>query len=728
MEMNRNLQLSARASTTLFRPKCTSKPSPTAMLLSWLSVAWLSVALLAPLLSLTPLLSITLLLNVSSAYAISTENNSSAESRDKLWYSSRFAKQREIYQLASKAVKQDPNVDLATYLSQLEGYPLQPYLEYQYLSQRFSTVSDQAIRDFLQRYPKHLSSQRLRANWLMYLGRQSQWQRYQAFKTPADNSLSHRCFEIRASLSGANDEQRESILANQIRQLWLRGATLPSACRQLEQTFENSRWFSQDIIWQRFEMAYRQYNNSLAKRLLESLSAESKMLANRLLDAEKFVDFWLIQLTQADNNRGSNRISSASYKRLLKKIAAVDHLSFAGLLDQDSVPLLAKDRQELKILSAWYFAKFDAATALDWMAEQKEYNSFGFQKKTLRYTLQAKRWFDFKQAYERADANLRKESEWRYWYAKSLWWLSQDEAKYGLSQRQQWLNTAEQEFSALSYRRGFYGLLAAQYVHRDHSFNQSVDLANWPIDANFADRFAASIELLLLDDYSQALREWVAASKGLSRDQWRQTAALAYQLGWHERMLRAIVNGSFGATIAEQYPLAFIDSFSKQASTTGIDISWLLAMSRQESGFAPLIRSSKGATGVMQLMPATAQQLCRELELDYDFAKLKDADFNIMLGSYYVKQLLDRYEQNYILATAAYNAGPHRVDEWLSLREVDEDWAHWVATIPYRETRKYVQSILAFSHYYQQRLPASMQQDLKLTLFWHEQKPSSPAL
>ncbi|MCK5881392.1 MAG: lytic transglycosylase domain-containing protein, partial [Sinobacterium sp.] len=317
-------------------------------------------------------------------------------------------------------------------------------------------------------------------------------------------------------------------------------------------------------------------------------------------------------------------------------------------------------------------------------------------------------------SYQQANKKLQAKTEWQYWYALAL---LEGNTKNSEHIQQKSREKAEAILSKLANKQDFYGLLSAKYYQQTFSIEDNIDLNDWDISNSTQQQLSAAIELYLLGEHAIASRQWYYSSKGFKRKQWREASAIAHQLQWHERMFRAIASSGFNTRINEQYPIAFEQDYAIQSKNTGIDISWLLAMSRQESAFAPLATSGKGAMGVMQLMPATAKRMAKELKQEYRKEDLYNPSYNIHLGSHYLQKLLARYNNNYVLATAAYNAGPHRVDEWLAARPIGDDWAHWIAAIPYKETRKYVQNILAFSHVYQQYLPDYLLSDLKLTLF-----------
>ncbi len=135
----------------------------------------------------------------------------------------------------------------------------------------------------------------------------------------------------------------------------------------------------------------------------------------------------------------------------------------------------------------------------------------------------------------------------------------------------------------------------------------------------------------------------------------------------------------------------------------------LLALIRQESGFYPLAVSRSGARGLMQIMPATARHVAKRIKVSYSRDKLLgDADYNLLLGRSYLSSLLDRYDGSYVLALAAYNAGPTRADRWIETfgdpRDPDVDTIDWIESISIDETRNYVQRILESLIAYRQLL------------------------
>ena len=165
--------------------------------------------------------------------------------------------------------------------------------------------------------------------------------------------------------------------------------------------------------------------------------------------------------------------------------------------------------------------------------------------------------------------------------------------------------------------------------------------------------------------------------------------------GWYATLVQTTIAADLWDALAWRFPAAYRDSFQRWGEATGVDPFLLLGIARRESAFNHEAVSPVGARGLMQLMPGTAAHVSRQLGIDTPSASgLFDPETNIRLGSHYISRMLDRYSGNRLAATAAYNAGPGRVDRWLS--EAPQEFDLFVESIPFRETREYVQAVLAY--------------------------------
>ncbi len=257
----------------------------------------------------------------------------------------------------------------------------------------------------------------------------------------------------------------------------------------------------------------------------------------------------------------------------------------------------------------------------------------------------------------------------------------------------------------------FYGQLAAEKIGLNVAPRLAVPdgAADWRSASFAAGTVADAARLLAAADQGTRARWFLTslAERLDSRADLAAAGALALDLGRPDAAVRiAKTAARKGHVIMDLYypvtPLA-------QASGP-IEPALAKAIARQESELNPEAVSPAGARGVMQLMPATAERVARDLGLGYDRGRLtRDPLYNARLGATYMAQMLERYAGATILAAAAYNAGPHRVDRWLV--EIGDprrglDPIDWIESIPFSETRNYVQRVMEGLHVYRVRLGA----------------------
>ena len=193
-------------------------------------------------------------------------------------------------------------------------------------------------------------------------------------------------------------------------------------------------------------------------------------------------------------------------------------------------------------------------------------------------------------------------------------------------------------------------------------------------------------------------------------------AVLADSLGRQDLAVRVAKNAEQDGVYLPTRAYPVVD----MPSTYVQDRALLLAMSRQESAFDPEAISHAGARGLMQLMPATARRTAKSIKLRYSPDKLtSDPQYNATLGSAHLKELLDTFDGNYVLAVAAYNAGEGRVRRWLKQngdpRKGEVDAVDWIELIPFTETRDYVQRVMGNLQVYRTRLADNGETPLRLS-------------
>ena len=315
----------------------------------------------------------------------------------------------------------------------------------------------------------------------------------------------------------------------------------------------------------------------------------------------------------------------------------------------------------------------------------------------------------------------RQKQEWRYWFAKTI--EKSDSQK------------TTEILTALSHERGFYPMLAAAKLdpqtrgNRYHFGQPQLLVAPSITDETWADEFPKLkpaleeiAELRQLDRLGAAKQRWRFLLENLPDNQKKEKQIALSQYANQQNWFDLGVDGSIIAKafdhIQLRLPMAYshyydialkprrltLSKRKPQASQTATSISktFAMAISRQESAWNPQAQSSANARGLMQLLPSTAKATASHAKLPYtDEADLFKPLNNILLGTAYLAELNAKYPNNRILIASAYNAGEHRVEKWLARANGKLEMDEFVASIPFYETRGYVQNVLTYDFYYQ---------------------------
>jgi len=199
-----------------------------------------------------------------------------------------------------------------------------------------------------------------------------------------------------------------------------------------------------------------------------------------------------------------------------------------------------------------------------------------------------------------------------------------------------------------------------------------------------------------------AQSEWFKVLQDTAdRGQLQDLALLASQKGWYRMAIDAATRAEAWDALEQRFPTPYQSIFKQYAAAQQVPSSELLAIARRESAFFPGAESPVGARGLMQIMPATGEAVATSLQQPHRASDLFDVGHNVSLGSAYYRQLLDRFSGNRVFALSAYNAGPHRVERWRHATGEGVPVEVWIETIPYLETRNYVQAVLAYNVVFQ---------------------------
>ncbi|MDH3560067.1 MAG: lytic transglycosylase domain-containing protein, partial [Gammaproteobacteria bacterium] len=311
----------------------------------------------------------------------------------------------------------------------------------------------------------------------------------------------------------------------------------------------------------------------------------------------------------------------------------------------------------------------------------------------IRRAIAAQDWDSVLAHIDTLPVDERQTDEWDYWHA------------YTLEQAGQRL-AAMNEYSRLAKERSYYGFLAADYL--DWPYKMGDEPLTYDAAAIEQLRQTPGMvrarELYLADLITDARREWAHATREMDNDELKLAALLAREWGWNDRAILTVARTGDYADLKLRFPLDHVEAVHDHARHNRLDPSHVFAVIRQESAFNKDARSPAGALGLMQLMPKTGRVTARKNRIPLSSTRnLLEVEKNIRIGSAYLREVMDRFDDNTVLATAAYNAGPHRVQGWLPETD-DESTISWIANIPFSETRKYVQRVLAYAAIYDWRM------------------------
>jgi len=288
----------------------------------------------------------------------------------------------------------------------------------------------------------------------------------------------------------------------------------------------------------------------------------------------------------------------------------------------------------------------------------------------------------------RLPMEAKEKDEWRYWQADLLLERGRTEE-------------ATQILRSLMQQRGFYPMAAAQRL--DEEYPLRVDKAPKVDSALFQSAEMARVrELMYWGLDNTARSEWANLITSRPSQEQAALARYAFDRDWWDLSVQATIAGKLWDHLEERFPLAYENLFKRYVSGKDITQSYAMAIARQESAWNPKVRSPVGASGLMQIMPATAAHTVQKFGIaGYSGVnQLLDPETNINIGTQYLESVYQQFGDNRIFSSAAYNAGPGRVRTWLGNSAGRIDAVAFVESIPFSETRGYVKNVLAYDAYY----------------------------
>ncbi|MGY3942661.1 transglycosylase SLT domain-containing protein [Aeromonas tecta] len=596
--------------------------------------------------------------------------------------------EQSLYRQAYDAVRADDQARFQQIRARLTHYPLLPYLDYYQLAFRPGAADYDDVTRFIRQHGDTPQSNRLERAYLTYLAQSEQWSQFLRFYPAKPSSTDLLCQHYQARYYTG---QRTEAL-NEAGKLWLSGQSRPDACDPLFQLWQQAGLRTQDKIWQRMNLAFEAQNPDLIRHLGAQLSGNLKPYGDQMIalyeqPAKAMNPAYFTTAPQSKHllALGLARYANQDPEAALRQLGEMKRRF--GLSQAEVAPIeRAAARRLLLDRSLVQRSWLDAALARSKDAELLELRA--------RLAIWEQDWRGLSGWVKKMPIALQKEDRWRYWLARSLEVQGQQKLARDL-----YLETAN--------LRGFYGFMAAQRTGVPYRIkNQSVakKVPDWRTASSRWPFLLRVRELLAMNEITAARAEWIHNMDRNPVAQRLEFGHIALNQGWHELAILSSIRAEAWDALDLRFPLPLKRAFSQMAQERTMNTSLLYAISRQESALYPLAQSPVGARGLMQLMPATAKETAAKLGVPYrNEQQLFDPAMNIRLGSAYLKRLLDVYDGNRILAAAAYNAGPGRVKRWRD-QSTNKPMDVWVESIPYRETRNYVQNVISFDLIYQHKL------------------------
>jgi soluble lytic murein transglycosylase len=568
----------------------------------------------------------------------------------------------------------------------LQDYPLYPYLEYAVIARNMRySLPEKAVADFLNRYPGSVLANRLQREWLRTLAKQQQWALYQQFYTPSPD-VGLQCNAIFAEYKTSQDI---SVL-EQASPLWTQGQSQPDDCNALFNAFQKSPYFTPETAWQRAELAVKNKQRKLVTYLKRYLPLHQQQLLDTWLAVDKKPSLVTSSTLFKSKDPFAQVIQIEAMKQLIRQDSDKAKDTWATLSKQYS--FTETQHGEITYAFAIASATGHEEHPLLWLNSVPSAQAdTAIHEWRVRYALRRLDWENVSAQIARMPQDLQNQPLWRYWQARAL-----------LAQNQQ--TQANQLLSTLAKERHYHGMLASDLLKIPYTLNDSPYHVSEDTKRTVANNagIQRATELYALKRVIEARREWDTTVATFDEASLQAAAQMAHAMQWYDRGILTAAKATHRDDLTVRFPLAYAADIQKHAQKNQIPAAYAFAIARQESAFVPDARSSANALGLMQLLPSTAKLVAPSIGQSFKESDLLIPAKNIAYGTAFLKQMSAKFNHNAIFATAAYNAGPSRIPRWQADHTLPADV--WIETIPFRETRNYVQNVYSYQVIYQHHL------------------------
>jgi soluble lytic murein transglycosylase len=588
-----------------------------------------------------------------------------------------YASDDDMFAALREAAKAGDVLKTSDLASRLGNYSIPSYIEYYRLKPRVKDLPEAEIRDFLNRYDNTAIADRLRNDWLLELGKVRDWktfdEQYPLFALDDDTQV--KCYALMSKID------RGQNVATDARALLVSPKDYGEACPALVMRLAETRQFNDDEVWNQVRLAAEYNFPNLMRRLALATDAPENLVQ------------------QAYDKPAAVIAKSANGPRAVHEafLIAVGRVA-RNNLEQAGAEVLgaASYLSPREVAIGWSMVAMQAAQKLQpdaveyWKKTLAAPLSLDGYQWRVRSALRAGDWALVKSGIEAMPASLKDDSAWVYWLGR---------AYKAQGQREQ----ADERFRSIAGLTSFYGQLALEEMGQKVTIparaaaSSDEDLAAMASNQGFRRAF----RFFDLNMRFEGYREWNWQLRKMSERQLLAAAEFARRNNVLDRMVNTSDRTKTEFDFTQRFPSPHHDIMHPATRDLGLDKAWVYGLIRQESRFIQAARSHVGASGLMQLMPATAKEVARKIGmLDFSQARINEIDTNIMLGTNYLNMVLQSLDGSQPLATAAYNAGPGRPKAWRATLTRPVEGAIFAETIPFAETRGYVKNVMSNATYY----------------------------
>ncbi|CAM4422211.1 murein transglycosylase [Vibrio agarivorans] len=567
--------------------------------------------------------------------------------------------------------------------SQIASYPLTPYVDYRSFLVDLAERTPAEVKQFVSDHNTFPFSTRIRPTYLDALAKRQRWQDWLTFQSTLPNGERYQCQFYVAKLKTGETGNAYS----GARTLWQSGSSVNEACDPLFNAWADSGQRTEQDILQRMLLAFEARNGSLMSYLARQLeTSKGKQQAQIMLELNKKPR----SVTTFTQQQASNEFTQQQAVISLQKLARADVAQMPSIVDKIKSGFLSQlQLQDVKDYSAFRLMNTTDNDLLRWrdnaiMASSNE----KLIERRVRLAIGQADWQGVLDWSNKLTADNQSSQRWTYWQAR---------ANKALGKTQQ----AQSQLESLLGERNFYSVAAAVALNRDYQYPTTTVTLDNAVLTPYNEALIRIEELIKRDKIAAAKSEWRYLLNRVSQSEKEMLAAYAGSKRWHHLTVTATIAGKMWDNTTLRFPSAHKWWFNFYAQRHELDVVTLLSLARQESALDVDARSPVGARGIMQIMPATAKHTARKYKINYKNSdELYLVQKNIEIGSQYLKSLMEQYDNNRIYSLAAYNAGPGRVKQWRERSNNQLDVFAFIESIPFYETRGYVQNILMFETYY----------------------------